>query len=133
MEQQQQSSFSLGNIAVTLTELPKKLYDSDVAIAILETKIADLKESIEIAEVNASLTANDDGKNEEKRKLQRAKAVNEDPEVMRLRQECRAAVENLELEKANNKQLSREFAGMCHISELKAAQMILQAKGVTPK
>lgn len=133
MSEQQPSPFSPGNIAVTLSELPSKLHTSDVSIALLETKVAELKESVEIAETNASLNANDDGKNEEKRKLQRAQAVAKDPEVLDAKKALRAAIEELEIEKASNKQLSREFAGMCHIAEMKSNQMLLTAKGVTLK
>ncbi len=123
--------FSPDSIVATLTDLPKSLLDSDLLIAQAEQSFAELTETLEIAEVNASLNANQDGKNAEARALQLKAALAKDPTVAACRAGVSQAKAKLEIEKANNKMLSRQFASMCHIAELRAAQMILMSKGVT--
>jgi hypothetical protein len=118
-------------IVTTLANLPGDLYKSDVLLAELDAKQSDLQESLEITEVNVSLNANCDGKNAEARELQRKQALAASEDVQSARKQVSILKADIEIEKANNKMLSRQFAGTCHIAELRAAQMILQAKGVT--
>lgn len=123
--------FSPGSIAATLANLPKQLQENDLAIVTAQTALDELKESFELAIVNASLNAPADGKNAEQRKLQTDRAVAENAEVKAARAAWLGAKTRLEQQQAENKQLSRSFAAWCHIAELKAAQMLLMSKGVS--
>lgn len=123
--------FSPDGIVATLASLPKQLQDSDNAIAAAQTTVNELQESLDVAIVNASLNANADGKNAEARKLQTDKAIAASVEVQAAKAALQGAKIRLEQLQAENKQLSRSFAGWCHIAELKAAQFNLMSKGVT--
>lgn len=124
-------TFSPDGIVATLTDLPKSLLNSDSRILQEEQTLVELTETLEIAEVNASLNANPDGKNAEARALQIKKALAENLEVQAARAAVNGAKGRLETEKANNKMLARQFAGICHVSELRAAQMTLMSRGAT--
>jgi hypothetical protein len=117
------------NIVATLVSLPKQLQDNDNAIAQAQTTLDELKESLDLEIVNASLNANADGKNAEARKMQTDKAIAESQEVKAAKSAWLGGKSRLESLQAENKQMSRSFAAMCHIAELKAAQMILMSKG----
>lgn len=123
--------FSPDGIVATLVSLPKQLQENDNAIAQAQITVDELKESLELATVNASLNANADGKNADARKLQTDKAIAESAEVKAARSAWLGAKSRMELLQSENKQLSRTFAAMCHVAELKAAQMILMSKGAT--
>jgi hypothetical protein len=68
---------------------------------------------------------------EARAKLLTRKAVLSDPQVVAIGKRIRSAEVDLQIEQANNKQLSRQFAGECHIAELKAAKMQMTSRGVT--
>lgn len=122
---------STESIAATLNDLPMQLFDSDVEIAQAETSLGELRETLEIAKTNASLNANLDGKNAEARALQLKAALAQSPEVKEAQKEVAALESGIAEMQAQNKMLSRQFAGLCHIAELRAAQMNLMSKGVT--
>ena len=124
------SQFSPDRIAAMLLDLPTGLYQSDCRLIDLEAIVREQAEAVEIAEINASLNA-PEGKNAAERDLQRKATLAKDETVRATKRELNAAQSNLEHEKANNKMLSRQFAGLCHLSELKAAQMQLMSKGAT--
>ena len=123
--------FSTDRIADALVGLPVSLAQSDNRIADEERKLAQLTEALELAEVNASLEAICDGKDAATRDLQRKQAVARNADVKAAQTAALTARANVEQTKAENKQLSRQFAAYCHLAELKAAQMTLMSKGVT--
>lgn len=125
------SPFSPDSIVATLAELPGKVLQSDMEIAKCEAVLDDLNENLELAEVNASLNAQTDGKDAATRELQRKKAVGTDGDVQQYKVRVGALKVNLEEARAQNKMLTRQFAAYCHIAELKAAQLNLMSKGVT--
>jgi hypothetical protein len=122
-------SFSPNSIEQTLMELPAQLQRSDYAIAQAERALAEHAEMCELAEINASLDAVTNGKDAATRELERKQAVSNNAEVKAKRAAVLNARAQLDELKADNKRLSREFAAMCHIAELHAARLILQAKG----
>ena len=124
-------SVSNESIVATLNDLPKQLFESDVEIAQAENSLGELRESLEIAKTNAALNANPDGKNAEQRALQLKSALAKSAEVKEAQKEVSALEAGIAEMQAQNKMLSRQFAGLCHIAELKAAHMILMSKGAT--
>ena len=123
--------FSVESIVMTLAKLPGDLFQSDKLIAEINTRLAESEESLQVSEVNASLNAPQDGKNAADRELQRKNALAADPEVKAARKAVASLKSEIDIEQANNKMMARQFAGLCHIAEIKSAQMNLMSKGVT--
>lgn len=124
------NSFSADSIVATLARLPGDLYLSDCKVNNLENILAELEETLQIAEINASLNA-PDGKNESARELNRKKSIAENPTVQNARKVVRSRQAELEEAKTENKMIARQFAAWCHIAEVESARMILMSKGVS--
>lgn len=131
MSENNSNPISTDSIAATLQDLPTRLLQSDLQIAQAEKVLTELQESLELAEVNASLNAQCDGRDAPTRELQRKQAVSNDADVKNARSAMLNAKVRIESLKAENKQLSRQFAGLCHIAELRGSQFQLMSKGVT--
>lgn len=131
-EQNNGSPLSSDSIVATLNTLPGDLYVSDLKILDIESNLDAVKESLEIAEINASLNAPDDT-NEPKRVLKRKKAILEDASCIAQRKFVREMQTELDTAQAENKMIARQFAGYCHMAELRAAQLNLMTKGAVTK
>ena len=123
--------FSPDGIAETLISIPKEILLIEQEIARAKSQLDEREETLQIAIVNASLNAPQDGSNAPARELQRKQAVAANAEVKIAQTGVTTARIALEQLEARNKQLSRSFAAWCHVAELKAAQMILMSKGET--
>lgn len=129
---QNDGRFLPGRIAATLDELPIKLLEIEKEIVGVNRQVKELEESVKMAETNASLNVMlDEDDKAETRKLKTNRAIATDSEVKRTRQELWDAQAKQQMLDAQGKQISRRFAALCHVAEMEAAQMILQAKGVT--
>lgn len=119
---------SLSAIEHGLIGIPLDLEVSDIVLAQLRTNLAEAEETLDLARTNAMLQA-PDGKNESERKLNRDRAIANDADCKAAKDAVRAVQFSIAEAEANNSKLRRDFAGHCHIAELRAAQMILQSKG----
>lgn len=113
----------VSSIETELRDLPNHLADAEREAANSQRRLDELKETLEMAETNVSLNTPADGKDAETRKMQRGKAVAENPEVRAWKSEIQSEQERLDIAKIDADALRRRFGGMCHIAELKAAQL----------
>lgn len=118
----------LSDIETALVEIPVKLETSDIGLSQTRFAIAEMNESLDIAKTNAMLNA-PDGRNESERKLNREKWIATDKQCQILRQHLSALQSTASEQEADNAKMRRQFAAYCHIAELRAAQLNLQAKG----
>lgn len=107
-----------------LNRLPDEVYTSDMELSKSGAHLAELKDSLEIAELNAELgIILPDKSNEDTRKVLRAKAVAISPDVRAIkRQILDEQLRQSEREAARSKSL-RQFQATMSISELSAAQL----------
>ena len=121
---------SLREIEASLMQLPYDLAAVEGSLAQLKIELDDLTSQLEMAKVNASLNA-PDGRNAEARELARKQSIATDRECV----DAQHALTVKKIEIANFEteatRMRRQFAAQCHLAELRAAQLQLQAKGVT--
>ncbi len=119
---------SLAEIEQSLIGLTASLEASDIAIASLRTTLLEQTDALEVAKTNAALNAPDAG-NEGQRKLNRDKAIADDSVVFFSKKNISDTQFKIAENEAHNASQRRQFAAMCHIAAMRAAQMILHAKG----
>jgi len=118
----------LGEIREQLSRLPQSIFEIDVELAKASGHLAELKESLEIAELNAELTATlPEKSNEDTRKRIRAEAVTKSLDVKRIKSLIIAEhIKQSEHEAARSMNL-RQFQAMMALAELAAAEMNMLA------
>ncbi len=118
-------TFTADDIEAALLSLPHEIEALDRNANQARARIDELKSAVELAETNAALMADANGKDAETRKLQRSQAVESDAIVIATRADLNAAKLQLaEAETASETQ-RRLFAGYLKIAELQAAEMNL--------
>ena len=126
---------SVQDITATLLRLPEEIRASDDLLAMWRNKLAEAKETLELAEANAAMRSddpNDDKKsNAEVRKAQMRKSIATDPDAVTARKAIRDIEYQMSLEESKNKSLGRQFVAVCHVSERQSAELIFRAKGIT--
>lgn len=113
------------DLETPLLNLPYQIQALDEKANQARARIEALKSAVELAETNAALMTEANGKDAETRKLQRTQAVESDAIVIATRADLNAAKLQLaEAETASETQ-RRLFAGYLKIAELQAAEMNL--------
>lgn len=117
----------VARIESDLLAIPDELADVERAIANDRRRLTELQESLELAETNASLMANADGKSEDIRKIQRKAAIWQDGEVQRWQAEIRKVQESLDNATVTADTLRRKYGALCYVAELNAAKLKMMA------
>lgn len=108
---------------LTLRELPTTIGGIEAEAAALINSKREVQATLEDAELNATLNAPQEGKNAEARKLEVAAALNNDPNVKKLRKEVARYESELEMNEAEAKTKRREFQAAIALAELHAARI----------
>ena len=122
-------SMKAEEIIAKLQSSPQSIFEVDIELARQAGHLAELAESLDIAVLNAELSAPiPDGKsNEDTRKKLREQAVAQSEGVKKLRQQIGAEkLRQSEIE-ARRSMALRDFQGTMAIAELAAAQMYMVA------
>lgn len=127
MDYLEQLDADVRRIELDLSEIPEKIADAERAQANDRRRLDELKESLEIAEMNAMLAAQADGKDAKTRDLQRQGATWQDADVKRWQGEIAKAQQSLDDATVSADMLRRRFSGVSHIAQLRAAQINLMA------
>lgn len=112
-------------IIAELQKIPDSIFDCDSAIIDGNGHMAELKDSLELAELNAELSAvMPDGKsNEDTRKKLREKAISESEQVKNIKAQIRTEQSKVSFHEANRSCYQRRFSAMMAIAELSAARL----------
>lgn len=112
-------------IIAELLKIPDSIFDCDMAIAETGAHLAELKDSLELAELNAELGAQmPDGKsNEDTRKKIREKAISESAQVKSIKDKIRAEQAKLSQHEANRSCNLRTFTALIASAELASARL----------
>lgn len=115
-------------ITSQLLALPEEMYGLESTLGVMRQTLGNHRRDLEDAELEAQINAVLDGKNEEARKLQRAKAVSESPAVKAKRAELTEVEFQIVQTEADLKRLARQFQGAIALAELQAARTYLMSK-----
>jgi hypothetical protein len=112
-------------IIAELIKIPDSIFDCDMRIAETGAHLAELKDSLELAELNAELGATmPEGKsNEDTRKKLREQAVSESAQVKLVKSQIRNEQASLSQHEANRSCNLRQFSAMIAIAELASARL----------
>lgn len=116
-----------------LREIPIDLAGIEVYQANLANSKREADRRLEDAELNALLSAPQDGANEKAREMQRKKAISDSPEWKQARKEVMEIESEIENSEAEAKSKRREFQAAIALAELHAARINLMAKIQTQK
>lgn len=120
---------SLSEIEDGLTRLPQELHELEARQHTEQQLLAEATAQLDLARINAALGAPADGKNAEDRKLQREQAISNSPDVKDARTEITVRENNAGALEIQITEKRRTFAALCHIAEMRANEMRLQATG----
>lgn len=106
-----------------LKRLPGEIGGLEVEAAAMTNQMRIAKGNLEDAELNATLSAPQDGKNAEARKLELQAAIAKDTNVKTYKQEVMRYEAELEMNEAEAKTKRREFQAAMALAELHAARI----------
>lgn len=115
-----------------ILDLPEEMFGLESTLGVMRQTLSNARRDVEDAELEAQINAVVDGKNEEARKVQRAKAVAESAAVKAKRAELSEIEFQIVQTEADLKKLSRQFQGAIALAELQAARANLMCK-LTPE
>ena len=114
----------LNEITLELQKVPSSIFECDIELVNDSAHLDELKEALELAELNSELAAvMPEKSNEDTRKKLREKAVSESPQVKSIKRQIRDESIKKAKHESERAQSLRQFQALIAIAELSAARL----------